>query len=129
MKAQKKPSKSDHEKRVQGLKNEIANIVVAITKIGYSEALLSALQANEDELRRLSVVTENSQQESILNIPELLGMAPEVVKAKLAQRVDKIRMLPQPDGSYVAEGVYNWSGAWGPVMVAGAGFEPATFGL
>jgi hypothetical protein len=85
MKAQKKPSKSDHEKRVQGLKNEIANIVVAITKIGYSEALLSALQANEDELRRLSVVTENSQQESILNIPELLGMAPEVVKAKLAQ--------------------------------------------
>ncbi len=149
MRAQhKKTSKSDHEKRIQELKNGIARIVAAIAATGHSDALLATLKSNEVELRKLAAATENSKQltpgqisssvrDSLREIPKLLSMAPELAKTKLAQHIDKIRMLPQPDGSYVAEGKWDLLagdgsqalGAWGPVMVAGAGFEPATFGL
>ena len=66
---------------------------------------------------------------SVRNIPALLAKAPELAKTKLAQHVDAIRLQPQPDGTYVAEGEWDLLGNRGPVMVAGAGFEPATFGL
>jgi hypothetical protein len=151
MKAQnQKTSKSDSEKRSRALQNEINRIVAAITATGHSDALVAALKSSEAELRKLSAdATGNSKQltpgqissfvrESLRDVPKLLSMAPELAKTKLAQHIDKIRMLPQPDGSYVAEGEWDLLGggggkvlvgAWGPVMVAGAGFEPATFGL
>jgi hypothetical protein len=58
-----------------------------------------------------------------------LPASPELPKTKLAQHVDSIRLLPQPDGTYLAEGEWDLLRNRGPVMVAGAGFEPATFGL
>jgi hypothetical protein len=70
-----------------------------------------------------------SVKESFRSLPALLKEAPECAKMKLAGLVDKIRMVPQSDGTYVAEGKWDLLAAWGPVMVAGAGFEPATFGL
>ena len=66
---------------------------------------------------------------ALTDIPTLLAKSPQLAKAKLSQHLDKVRMLPQPDGAYVAEGEWDLLGNRGPVMVAGAGFEPATFGL
>ena len=66
---------------------------------------------------------------AVADIPTLLAKSPQIAKAKLAQHVDAVRMLPQADGSYVAEGEWDLLGDRGPVLVAGAGFEPATFGL
>jgi site-specific DNA recombinase len=141
MKEQKrKASKSDHEKKIQQLKNEQANLVAAIAKIGHSDSLISALHGNEAELRKLSVVASDSHQlthaqilasvkENFRSLPTLLKEAPECAKTKLVGYIDKIKMIPQTDGTYVAEGKWDILGGWGPVMVAGAGFEPATFGL
>jgi hypothetical protein len=63
------------------------------------------------------------------DIPALFAKAPQFAKKKLAQHVDSIRLSRQPDGTYLAEGEWDLLGNRGPEMVAGAGFEPATFGL
>jgi hypothetical protein len=63
------------------------------------------------------------------DIPKLMAKSPQIAKAELARHVDAVRMLPQADGNYMAEGKWDLWGDQGPVMVAGAGFEPATFGL
>ena len=137
---QKQTAASDHEKRDRELQSEISRIVSAIAAIGHSQALLDSLQARESERRRLSAAKETSKQLSaeeirtlvsgaLTDIPKLLAKAPQLAKTKLAQHVDSIRLIPQPDGTYIAEGEWDLLGNRGPVMVAGAGFEPATFGL
>jgi site-specific DNA recombinase len=119
MKAQQHiTSKSDQQKQLQQLRNEQANIVAAITKIGHSDALLAALHAKEAELRQLSVAAAKSPQlteaqilaavkEKIRTIPELLRKDPVRAKTELASYIDKIRMVPQLDGTYVAEGKWD----------------------
>ena len=57
---------------------------------------------------------------ALTDIPTLLAKSPQLAKAKLSQHLDKVRMLPQPDGAYVAEGEWDLLGNRGPVMVAGA---------
>ena len=131
---------SDHEKRDRELESEIGRTVRAITKMGDSEALLDSLRALESEKRELAAVRETSKRltaeeirglvsGAITDIPKLLAKSPQLAKAKLSQHVSSVRMLPQPDGTYIAEGEWDLLGNRGPVMVAGAGFEPATFGL
>jgi hypothetical protein len=58
----------------------------------------------------------------IQDIPKLLAKSPQTAKTKLAQHIDQVRMLPQPDGSYLAKGTWELLEERGPVMVAGVGF-------
>jgi hypothetical protein len=131
---------TEREHRLQDLQAEIERIVAAIVAIGHSEALVATLREHEAELRELSAIQETSHELSaeeirnhiysaVSDIPGLLAKAPQLAKTKLAQHMDSIRLLPQPDGTYLAEGEWDLLGNRGPVMVAGAGFEPATFGL
>ena len=128
------------DKRAQDLKAQIDRITCAIAETGHSEALLRSLQEREAELRLLSVSKPKEKHlnakevrafvvNSIRELPALMRKDPVLAKAKLAKHLDAIRMLPQPDGSYVAEGDWDLTGIGGPVMVAGARFELATFGL
>jgi DNA invertase Pin-like site-specific DNA recombinase len=128
------------ESRTEELRAEIERIVAAIAAVGHSDALVSNLKAREAELREQTglaqATTELTAEEirehvagAVLDLPALLAKGPHLAKAKLAEHVDSIRLLPQPDGTYLAEGEWDLLGNRGPVMVAGAGFEPATFGL
>ena len=71
----------------------------------------------------------SSIRKALSDIPSLLKKAPEQAKAKLSEHLKTIEMIPQSDGSYVASGEWDLLGVRGPVMVAGGGFEPPTFGL
>ncbi len=141
LRAQKKKSvATDHGNRALELKAEIDRIVAAIAAVGHSDALVGNLKTRELELRELSA-TRPSQREftteeitafvctAVADIPKLMAKSPQTAKAELARHVEAVRMLPQADGTYIAEGRWDLLGDRGPVMVAGAGFEPATFGL
>ena len=125
---------------MKDLQAEVERIVAAIAAVGHSEALATGLKQREAEQRELSAIQEtchrlsgdeirNHISSAVQDIPALLAKAPELAKTKLAEHIDTIRMLPQPDGTYVVEGEWDLLGNRGPEMVAGAGFEPATFGL
>jgi hypothetical protein len=66
-------------------------------------------------LREIAAMKETAQEltaeeiraritSAFTDIPALLRKAPELAKAKLAQHVDQIRMLPQSDRSYEVKG-------------------------
>ena len=89
------------------------------------------LKAREAELRELSAAKQTSRDltateisdivsNAVHDIPKLLAKSPQMAKTKLSQHVDQVRMLPQADGSYLAEGTWDLLGNPGPVMVAGA---------
>jgi Spy/CpxP family protein refolding chaperone len=123
------------------LKAEIDRLVAAIAAVGHSEALLAMLQAKERELKALEC--QHRQQRlltpeevrafvvsSFEDIPALLAKAPESAKAELSRRVDAIRLSHSEDGQIVLDGEWDLLGGnRGPVLVAGARFELATFGL
>ncbi|HTW49653.1 MAG TPA: hypothetical protein VMD92_16980 [Acidobacteriaceae bacterium] len=77
---------------------------------------------SEDDIRK-------SVRRALSDISAYLRKAPEQAKAKLAEHLDEIKMIPHDDGSYLACGEWDLVGVRGPVMVAGGGFEPPTFGL
>jgi site-specific DNA recombinase len=137
---QTKAQATEHDKRMRDLEAEIKRIVAAIVAVGHSDALVFNLKSRESEMRELSAAKQIQRaltaeeirafvSGQVADIPGLLAKSPQLAKAKLAQHVDKVRMLPQADGTYVADGKWDLLGSRGPVMVAGAGFEPATFGL
>jgi hypothetical protein len=122
------------------LRAEIDRVISAITAVGHSDALIATLREKEGELRDLSAAKDVRRaldpdeirqfvETSVQDVPKLLKKSPQLAKAKLHQHVDSIRLQPQPDGTYVAQGVWDLLGNRGPVMVAGEGFEPSTFGL
>jgi site-specific DNA recombinase len=136
----KKDATTQREARIRELEGEIKRLVSAISKIEDSDAMLGALKDREAELRELKAakasgteLTEegirSSVRKALSDIPSLLKKAPKQAKAKLSEHLKTIDMIPQSDGSYVASGEWDLLGVRGPVMVAGAGFEPATFGL
>jgi DNA invertase Pin-like site-specific DNA recombinase len=136
---ERKPE-TEYESRSKELRAEINRLVTAIAKVDDSDALLESLKAKEAELRELSAQKKTAREltpdeirsrvnSAVLDIPVLLRKSPELAKTRLAQHVDHIHMLPQIDGTYEATGEWDLLGNRGPVMVAGAGFEPATFGL
>lgn len=136
----KKDATSQGEARIRELDGEIKKLVSAILKVEDSDNLLNALKEREAERRELKAakasgtqLTEegirSSVREALSDIAGLLKKAPEQAKAKLSEHLKEIQMIPQANGSYLAAGEWDLLGVRGPVMVAGAGFEPATFGL
>lgn len=112
---QRKKAASEQDKRIRESKGEIERIIAAIAAIGHSDALVANLKARETESREISAAKQINREltageisEAVSNamqdIPKLLAKSPQTAKTKLAQHIDQIRMIPQPDGSYLAEG-------------------------
>ncbi len=115
-----------------GLENELAGITDRLLSEGPG-----SVEAHLAEIRQF--VAERLQ-----NLPELLAGDVPQARAELAKHVDQIRMVPRQVGGacyYRAVGQWDLLGGYGGRdrnrefpevrvrMVAGAGFEPATFGL
>jgi DNA invertase Pin-like site-specific DNA recombinase len=131
---------SNQATEIREISNKIDRIMAAIEAAGHSDELIKRLTALESERRQISSNKQERRELSeeqirthvrnaLQDISALLLKSPQLAKSKLAEHVDTIKLLPQPDGTYVAEGEWDLLGNRGPVMVAGAGFEPATFGL
>ena len=127
--------------RIKELEAQLQNLIGELAQIGGSPALRAGIREREEELRGLQVLKNNRKElshaeiakkvrEALQDIPALFKVDPLLAKAKLAEHLDRITMYLQSDGSYLAEGKWDLLGAgFAPQMVAGAGFEPATFGL
>ena len=139
------------------LETELRHLTAAVAECGHSASLLEAIAERESKLRtitdRLLAGESGSIQSSLddfgkfvharlKNVRELLYSDVERARIELSCHVDRIIMRPQEGAGsrhYVATGEWNLIGrefrpsddeALAPVeLVAGAGFEPATFGL
>jgi hypothetical protein len=138
------------------LELELRRLTNAIAAQGHSESLLEALAEREMEIRELAeslaeykAITVEDPSEirrfvtgGLSNLGELLNTDVAIARAELGKDVSEIRMEPNSERRYyVATG--NWSLLEGypesgrarhlpgvrARLVAGAGFEPATFGL
>src|ERR1035437_2990148 len=128
------------ERKERELRNEIARLAKAIARLEDSDALIEELRSREAELRQISSAKSRdrhlTEEEirayvtgSLADVTKLFKKEPQLAKSNLAEHMEPIRLLPQPDGTYIAEGEWGLLGNRRPVLVAGAGFEPATFGL
>jgi len=139
------------------LESEIRRLVDAIAEQGHSSFILAAIAEREAEVRKIgeqlqakgncSVERDISEirrfvTEGLSNLRDLLHQDVAVARTELAKHVEQVRMEPDPTGRfYTVSGEWNLLGGFqnfkGPMpspnarirMVAGAGFEPATFGL
>ena len=146
------------ERRTQ-LETEVRRLVDAVAQNGASKFLLDAIGGRERALREISSQGLFDGQQSVdaelaeirgyvttrlADIRTLLTKNISLARLELAKHVREIRMRPSTVGAerfYVAEGEWNLLGSlpgtgptrqpsdWRVRMVAGAGFEPATFGL
>ena len=144
--------------RKQKLEGELRRLAATAAETGPSAFLVEAIHEREQQLRDItdqllagsadSVDTNLSDIRSFIlqkmgDIRTLLAGDPAPARKELQKHVSEIRMIPQAgDGKphYVAEGRWNLLGSGkNPLagdatarqirVVAGAGFEPATFGL
>jgi hypothetical protein len=132
---------TESAQRIQDLETQLRNLIEDLAQIGDSKALRDGIREREEELKGLKALKSNRKeispdeiakkvQEALQDIPVLFKVDPLLAKAKLAEHLDSITMYPQPDGTYSVEGDWDLlSSEFAPQMVAGAGFEPATFGL
>jgi site-specific DNA recombinase len=138
---------------------ELDRLAEAIAKSGGSDFLLEALRKKESELKNIERSAASMSRliipvdlkwlrkriiESIEALPTLLQLDAERAKSHLLKHVTEIRMHPTKENGkkfYVAEGEWFMpenESATGALLdgggrmlrsIAGAGFEPATFGL
>jgi site-specific DNA recombinase len=138
---------------------ELDRLAEAITKSGGSDFLIDTLKKKEAELKNIERIIASLSRmsvpldplwlkkritESIDALPALLQLDPERAKMELLRHVTEIRMHPKHEDRqkfYVAEGEWLMAeneSATGALLdggvrmlrsIAGAGFEPATFGL
>ena len=130
------------ENELRATEAEIQRLTDAIASAAWSEALLERLQKSErrrDEIRhQLAQHDTTSSQDAIRIIPRLmeryralvdclpdcLGGRKKAARDALLEILGEIRLEKRPDGVWAEID----TGAL-LLMVAGAGFEPATFGL
>ena len=135
---------------------ELERLGEAIAQNGGSKFLLEMLRKNEKELEQLARTVGELNRvnvpvdlkwlkrrltEEVDEISTLLNLEPERARAYLLKHVSEIQMRPsEEDGEkfYIAEGAWLMGAkekVTGAMLngdfrnVAGAGFEPATFGL
>ena len=139
------------------LETEIGRLVNAVAEQGHSSFMLSAIAEREAEVRDISEqllaggkgsIQQDIQgirryvTEQLSNLRSLLYQDVPLAKAELSKHVEHIRMDTDPTGQfYTVSGEWNLLGGFQTFrdprpsqnarirMVAGAGFEPATFGL
>jgi len=146
------------ERRAQ-LEAELRRLVDAVVQNGASRFLLDAIGEREKALREISnqllsdgpqsVEAELAEIRSyvttrLADVRSLLAKNVPLARVELARHVREIRMQASNVGAerfYVADGEWNLLASlpgtgptrqpsdWRVRMVAGAGFEPATFGL
>ena len=140
--------KDDTPARIARLEQEVGNIVAAISQGMLSPALRQRLHDAESELQRLRTAPKPASLEAILpKLPEMIrahvrdlaGLARrEPVRARIALQqtleTDLITIRPAVAGRHVVAEyglapVQLMTGTSPESVVAGAGFEPATFGL
>jgi site-specific DNA recombinase len=147
---------STRAKKAQ-LESELHRLTVAVAEAGHSKFLLEAIDEREKQLvdvtTRLqagnigSVQTELCEirrfvTANLADVPSLLNKDVTLARAELARHVNEIRMEPNfTERHYTARGEWDLLGGNPETdrarhlpgvrarMVAGAGFEPATFGL
>ncbi len=130
----------DRSSRILILDGEIRKLIGTIARVEDPETMLSELNSRQRELRELKAAQEISTtlseeeirsrvQKALTDLPALLKKDPALAKSKLSEHLSPVRLSAQPDGKFIAEGEWDHLGNRGPVMVAGVGFEPTTFGL
>ena len=147
-------TRADESKaRLKELSNEIVRLVDAIAKIGVSDAVASRLKQLEEEKLKLEALTKaqaatsidverlikdtmRSYGEVVATIEAALESDIEGSRDALSKLLGRITLTVEADGAVWAEFENKTaqlpSGAGLPVsltVVAGAGFEPTTFGL
>ena len=138
-----------NQKRLSELDGEINRLVDAIATVGISDALRSRLQAAEEERERLQSDTETmppvirmvqkteiaSKMKKILNdLQSALAQDTKRARQIISELFGEIKVIDSDDALYVeydnaAEKLIIACGGASLCVVAGAGFEPATFGL
>ena len=141
------------------IEGELRRLTAAVAESGHSTFLLQAITDGEREVREItawllsggpgSVEAELGEirrfvTERLADIRGLLYTDVALARTELGKHLSKVRMIPQQVGAvgcYVAEGQWNLLGGYPKTdrarhllderarLVAGAGFEPATFGL
>ncbi|RRQ22970.1 hypothetical protein D6C00_01045 [Thiohalobacter thiocyanaticus] len=126
--------------RLEGLDQEIARLVDAVAASGGSQALLARLQtaeAERDQVRReLDQLPDQERlpdiipglidryREALDLLPEEMKDAPPEARQAVADMLGEVRIVADGDGFYAEVETGSLIR-----LVAGAGFEPATFGL
>lgn len=111
----------ENENELREIGSKLDRIVAAIEAAGHSEAILKDLKLLEDRKREISAKTADGRQlteqqirehvaGALGNVTALLAKSPPLAKAKLSEHVDSIRLIPQPDGAYIAEGKWDLLG-------------------
>ncbi|MFZ5619688.1 MAG: recombinase family protein [Pseudomonadota bacterium] len=154
-----KPDSQGDRERLKAVEKEIGNLVSAIREVGISPTLRDELRRAESEKQRIQAriaaaaeelealprtLPDASQRvrELVSGLERTVGEDMTKARALLSEILDGIRLLPSDSGEYLvaeAQGsiasLLQLSGTKlsknqeSLTLVAGAGFEPATFGL
>ena len=145
---------ADFKRRIATTQRNIANLTNAIGKMGFSEAIANRLKEEESKLHSLKgqeasaaakagpeVIPHPKAIEGFLvNLLRLLETDPVRARQELVAFMPPFVLTPTPEG-YRATGAFDmnvllnakpprfWPRGSLVKMVAGAGFEPTTFGL
>ena len=137
------------KERIRALNDEIARLVDAIAAIGISDALKTRLQSAENEKKLIEAQISASNEPSaiagggemkarikriLVDLQNTLGSDTHRARKIIGDLFGDIKILKESDGIYAeydnaTEKLLIAAGGVSMNVVAGAGFEPTTFGL